>query len=195
MSAPGAFHSAARNLSHSGHIFHTPVTFRRLACEGVQTLTSSQKGAVAEAEIAAAAARLGLVVLRPLCDGARYDICIDIGSRILRIQCKWCSRLGDVLMLHVTTCRHTPHGYRRTTYSDDEIDAVAAYSPDTDRCYLLPIADAASRSAISLRLAPTRNNQAQGIRWAQDYELGRSIQRHYGSHVPVRSAKAKETIR
>jgi PD-(D/E)XK endonuclease len=149
----------------------------------VQTLTSSQKGAIAEAEIAAAAARLGLVVLRPLCDGTRYDICIDVRSQMLRVQCKWCSRIGDVLMVHLTTCRHTPRGYLRTTYSDDEIDAVAAYSPDTDRSYLLPIADVADRSVISLRVAPTRNQQEQGIRWAEHYELHRSIQRHYGATV------------
>lgn len=151
---------------------------------GVQELTPSQKGAVAEAEIAAAATRLGLIVLRPLCDGARYDLGIDVGSRVLRVQCKWAARLEDVLMIHVTTCRHTPRGYRRTTYSDDEIDAVAAYSETTDHCYLLPIADVAGRSAISLRLAPTRNNQAQGIRWADDYELTRSMRRHYGADLP-----------
>jgi PD-(D/E)XK endonuclease len=52
-------------------------------------LTPSQKGAAAEAEIAAAAIRLDLVVLRPLCDGGRYDLVLDIGNQLLRVQCKW----------------------------------------------------------------------------------------------------------
>jgi PD-(D/E)XK endonuclease len=76
----------------------------------------------------------------------------------------------------ITTCRHTPQGYVRTTYSSDEIDAVAIYSPDTDRCYLLPIADVERRSAISLRLALTANNQSRNVRWAIDYEIGRTLE-------------------
>jgi PD-(D/E)XK endonuclease len=51
-------------------------------------LSSTQKGAAAEAEIAAAAIRLGLVVLQPLGDGSRYDLVIDTGQRLLRVQCK-----------------------------------------------------------------------------------------------------------
>ncbi len=33
------------------------------------------------------------------------------------------------------------------------------------------------RSAIHLRLEPTRNNQEQGIKWARDYELASGIER------------------
>jgi hypothetical protein len=51
-------------------------------------LTRSQKGAAAEAEIAAAAIRLRLQVLRPLGEGWRYDLVIDIGDKLLRVQCK-----------------------------------------------------------------------------------------------------------
>jgi hypothetical protein len=41
-------------------------------------LTPSQKGAVAEAAVTTAAIELGLTVLRPLCEGRRYDIVIAI---------------------------------------------------------------------------------------------------------------------
>jgi len=60
-------------------------------------LTPSQKGAAAEAEIAAAALRMRLQVLRPIGEGGRYDLAIDIGEKLLRVQCKWASRAGDVL--------------------------------------------------------------------------------------------------
>ncbi len=143
----------------------------------MRDLTPSQKGAVAEAEIAAAATRLGLVVLRPLCDGSRYDLGIDVGSRVLRVQCKWAARTGDVLAVRSRTCRRASNGYVRTTYSGAEIDALAVYSADTDCCYLLPIADVEHLSTISLRLAPTGNKQASGVRWASDYELARTIER------------------
>jgi hypothetical protein len=138
-------------------------------------LSTSQKGAAAEAEIAAAAIRLDLVVLRPLGDGGRYDLAVDTGARLLRVQCKWASRHGEVIVAYCVTSRHTPGGYRRTTYSSDEIDAIAIYSPDTDRSYLIPAREVDGCTTISLRLGPTRNNQAIKVRWAQDYELERSI--------------------
>lgn len=143
-------------------------------------LRTSQKGTVAEAEISLAAIRLDLLVLRPVNEGGRYDLAIDVGSRLLRVQCKWASRLGDVLNIRCATSRHTPRGYLKTTYSADEVDAIAAYSPDTDKCYLVPIDEAAGMAAISLRLAPTRNNQAIKIRWARNYEFEAAMSRLWG---------------
>jgi hypothetical protein len=144
-------------------------------------LTPSQKGAAAEAEIAAAAIRLRLQVLRPVGEGGRYDLAIDIGEKLLRVQCKWASRRGYVLTVHCVTSRCTPHGYRRTTYTADEIDAIAAYAPDTDRCYLIPVDEVEGHATISLRVAPTRNNQAQLVRWAKDYELEDAIGRYWST--------------
>jgi hypothetical protein len=142
-------------------------------------LSPSQKGAVAEAAITLAAVRMNLVVLRPLSDGGRYDLAIDVGDKILRVQCKWASRRGDVIMIRCKTSRHTPRGYCRTTYSADEIDVIAAYSPDVDRCYLISIDEAEHMSEVSLRLTPTLNNQALNVRWARDYEFETSMRRHW----------------
>ena len=150
----------------------------------MEELTPSQKGAAAEAEVAAAAIRCKLVVLRPLCDGGRYDLVIDIGTQLLRVQCKWASRRGDVLLARCITSRHTPNGYLRTTYAVGEIDALAAYAPDTDRCYLVPIEEVAGRTAISLRIGPAGNNQALHIRWARDYELETSLRCNWGVGSP-----------
>jgi hypothetical protein len=141
------------------------------------TLTTSQKGAAAEAAIAAAAMRIGLVVLRPLCDGGRYDLVLDTGSRLLRVQCKWASRRGEVLNARTITSRSTSRGYLRSTYSAREVDAIAAFSPDTERCYLIPIEAVEGHASIALRLGATRNGQALGVRWARDYELGASLRR------------------
>ncbi len=144
-------------------------------------LSSSRKGAVAEAEITAALIRLDFIVLRPLCEGDRYDVVVDIGGRLLRLQCKWASRHGGVLTTRCSTSRHTPSGYLISTYSADEIDAIAAYAPETDSCYLIPIQEVEGCKTISLRLAPTRNNQAEGVRWARDYELRPSLRRNWGA--------------
>src|SRR5487761_1093226 len=142
-------------------------------------LTPSQKGAVAEAAITTAALELGLTVLRPLCEGRRYDIVIDLEPQLLRVQCKLARELDGVLLVMTHTNRFTPHGYVSTKYTSDEVDAVAAYAPKTQRCYLLPIDEVTSRRGIHLRVAPAKNNQAQGIRWARDYEFETSLRRHW----------------
>jgi hypothetical protein len=156
-------------------------------------LTPSQRGAVAEAEIAARAIRLGLVVLRPLAEGARYDLVIDSRTQLLRVQCKWAARRGNVLTVCCQTSRHTPGGYVRSTYSSHEVDAIGAYAPDTGRCYLIPIGEIDSHCSVSLRIAPTGNNQALQVRWARDYEFLDSLVRNW--RVKLETPERLETSR
>jgi hypothetical protein len=134
-------------------------------------LTPSQKGAVAEAAIAAAAIELGLTVLRPLCEGRRYDLVFDLEPRLLRVQCKLALKRRGVLVVHARTNRCTPAGYVSRGYTPDEIDAVATYTPDLRSCHLIPASKLAGRTIIHLRLEATQNNQAEGVNWARDYEL------------------------
>jgi hypothetical protein len=62
----------------------------------VNDLTPSQKGAAAEAAITAMTIQLGLTVLRPLCEGRRYDLVIDLEPELLRVQCKLARRISGV---------------------------------------------------------------------------------------------------
>lgn len=149
-------------------------------------LTPSQKGAVAEAAITAMVIQLGLVVLRPMCEGGRYDLAIDLEPELLRVQCKLARRLPGVLSVRLQTCRYTPSGYVRTSYTPSEVDAIAAYSPELHRGFLIPIGEASGRRSIHLRLDPTKNNQADGIKWARDYEFASGIERLRSDAEPRR---------
>src|SRR5918998_1096015 len=122
-------------------------------------LSTNDKGAIAEAHIIAAAVELGMGVWRPVVEGQRYDLILEVGDRLLRTQCKWANREGDVVVVRARTSRHTPRGYVYTTYTSREIDGVAAWCPDTAECYFVPIRDIDGRGHMSLRLAPARNNQ------------------------------------
>ena len=134
-------------------------------------LTTDQKGSVAETAIVAAAAKLGIGVFKPLTDGERYDLIFDLRPRLVRVQCKWAARQGDVIVMRAYSARRTADGLRRRTYSRDEIDAFAAYCADVDRCYFIPMDACAGRSTIQFRLSPTRNNQRELINWATDFEF------------------------
>jgi hypothetical protein len=48
-------------------------------------------------QIAAAAIELGVSVLKPMSEHGRYDLVFDLGERLLRVQCKWANRKGDVV--------------------------------------------------------------------------------------------------
>jgi prevent-host-death family protein len=141
-------------------------------------LSSDRKGAIAEAKIAAAAVELGISILRPINEHARYDLGFDVGDKILRVQCKWAALNADrsVIQVKLAGSWLSPTaGYVRTTYSADEIDLVAVYCHELDRCYLLPIALVAGRRAIFLRLIPPKNGQRACINLAEEFEFSGAV--------------------
>lgn len=136
-------------------------------------LSTNQKGAIAEAKIVAAAVELGVPVLRPVHEHGRYDLAFDIAGHILRIQCKWGGLHDDGAVIRValrSSCL-TPDGYVRTRYTPDEIDFVAVYCGELDRCYLLPSTLACGRTMALLRVIPPKNGQRACINLASEFEL------------------------
>jgi prevent-host-death family protein len=139
--------------------------------------TTNRKGAIAETAIAAEATKLGVSVLRPIVDHERYDLAFEIGSRILRVQCKWgaLDEAGAVIKVSLQSCCLTPAGYVRTPYGPDEIDLVAVYCGDLDRCYLLPSSLACGRTSVYLRLTPPKKGQRASINLSTDFEFAGAV--------------------
>ena len=137
-------------------------------------LTSNEKGNIAEAAIALEAIKLGIDVLKPVAEHGRYDLLFDLGRRVLRVQCKWgaLDRSAGIICVRVGGSRHTPAGYVRSTYSVDEVDAIAVYCDELEENFLVPIEVAEGRSAIRLRLAAPKNSQRACINLASEYRLG-----------------------
>jgi PD-(D/E)XK endonuclease len=162
----------------------------------VRELTPTEKGAIAEAKIYAAAVEAGIVVAQPLTEGRRYDLIFDLGPRLLRVQCKWAPRKGDVVVVRARTSRYTPSGYVRTTYALTEVDGIAAYCPQLDACFYIPIEDIVGKSIAHLRLSPTQNGQLAGVTMADRYHLGAVAQlgeRRYGIPKVVGSSPISST--
>ena len=121
-------------------------------------MTTNQLGLLAEMRIVYECLKLRVGVARPL-DDERYDLIIDLRPRLLGVQCKWAVRRGDCVVIRCLTNRRGPNGFIRRQYQPGEIDAVAAYCEAVDGVYLLPPELSIGRTAVWLRLAPTRNNQ------------------------------------
>ena len=150
-------------------------------------MTSNRKGAIAETQIAAAATALGVPVLRPIVEHGRYDLAFELGGRLLRVQCKYASfdEPAGVIKVNLQGSWLSPHGYVRSAYAEDEIDLLAVYCGDLDRCYLLPVSLIAGRRAIYLRLSPPRNGQRACINREEDFRLTGAVaqlgEHHTGS--------------
>jgi PD-(D/E)XK endonuclease len=144
-------------------------------------MTTDQKGAIAELAIQLAATKLGIEVYRPVAEGGRYDMIFDLEPSLLRVQCKWSTRRGEVLVVPCQSARRSAEGFIRRPYSAAEVDAIAAYNLELDRCFLIPIARVEGRPAIALRLSPCLNNQRRRINWADDFDLAATLQRHQGA--------------
>jgi hypothetical protein len=114
-------------------------------------MTTDQKGAIAEQAIALAAIKLGVEVYRPVIEGSRFDMLFDLEGKLVRVQCKWASRYGDVLVARCYSARRNRAGLVRRKYTSDEIDAFAAYNEELDRCFYMPIDEFEGRSEIRLR--------------------------------------------
>ncbi|MDX6707456.1 MAG: hypothetical protein QOI48_3302, partial [Solirubrobacteraceae bacterium] len=117
--------------------------------------------------------RHGIGVLKPMVEGGRYDLVFEMAGHLLRIQCKVARKQREIINVRGRTCRRKAGGgYVRSTYTPDEVDAIAGYCPELDRCYLIPIREFPKSGGMYLRLSPSKNNQQIGLNWASDYELG-----------------------
>jgi hypothetical protein len=139
----------------------------------VDRLTSDQKGSIAESAIVHAAIKLGIGVFRPLTDGERYDLIFDLRPVLVRVQCKWAVLSGDVISVRCYSSRRTRSGLVKRGYTADEIDAVAAYYAELDRCLYFPMEWLDGRTVVQLRSRPTRNNQRAGVNWVDDFAFER----------------------
>jgi hypothetical protein len=117
---------------------------------------------------------LGFGVLVPLGENTRYDLVIDDGVTLEKVQCKTGRlRQGSVVWRVCSTYGHHPNPQAVRRDYVGEIDYFGVYCPETGGVYLIPIGDLAVRNRGALRVEPPRNNQKKRIRYAVEYEIGR----------------------
>jgi hypothetical protein len=128
---------------------------------------TSSIGNKTEAMVLAALVQLGYNPLMPFGGGHPYDIALDDGGKLLRIQCKTGRLLKEGVIFFPTAiwCRNM--SYR--SYRGD-VDLFGVYCAATEQVYLVPIADVPEKGAY-LRFEPPKNGQTRGIRWAKDYVI------------------------
>ena len=130
-------------------------------------LGNISEGVVLNAYLAA-----GFMVSVPFGTGASYDLVVDTGRRLLKVQVKtaW---LCNGCVMYKSQRRQPGAGLTRRPYLKGEVDFFAAYCPATQSIYAVP-ADGHGNEG-RLRLAPVRNGQRRHIRWASDFAWERHV--------------------
>ncbi len=125
-------------------------------------------GDISEAHVILAFRKLGYDVLLPFGENHRYDLVVDDGEKLSRVQVKTGRLRGDVISYSCSSS-HAHRGGKARPYFG-QIEYLAVYCPGTGKVYVLPEKELTATRA-HLRLSPPRNNMVKSIRWARDFEL------------------------
>jgi hypothetical protein len=122
-----------------------------------------------EAIVLAELVKRGHRVLLPFGVNHRYDLVLDTAEGFVRVQCKTGRLRNGRIVFSTESVRSNMRGSHRRGYQG-EVDLFLVYGPQTEQVYALSV-DELTSSDCSLRVEPTANGQAKGVRWAADYEL------------------------
>ena len=130
---------------------------------------TSDKGNVSELKVMMAYVEAGFAVSVPFGGGAPYDLIVDTGKKLLKVQVKT-GRLRDGCVLF-SMRRFNGRGGKGHRYDCDELDVFAVYCPDNNQIYVTPFTEGLNEGR--LRCGKTKNNQQQQkVRWAEQFEFG-----------------------
>ena len=125
-----------------------------------------QLGNKSESIVLSAYLDAGFTVSIPFGTGASYDLVVDAGSRLYKIQVKtaW---LSGGCVLYNSQRRQPGAGLTRRCYEFGEADFFVVCCPASGELYAVPAENHGTQGR--LRLNPVKNGQAKLVRWAADY--------------------------
>jgi hypothetical protein len=131
-------------------------------------------GNLSESIVMAAYIKIGFSVSVPFGNGCAYDLVIDTGSRLYKVQVKtgW-KRKGCLIYKGRRRIKDSAYNGMRG-YRVDEVDFFTIYFPPTGSVYAVP--SKVVTGDTTLRLDPVLNGQQKLIRWATDYNWEKHIE-------------------
>jgi Holliday junction resolvase-like predicted endonuclease len=126
------------------------------------------KGKVAEQKVILRAMEKGWIVSKPVCD-CKYDLILDNENKFYKIQVKYAdgksSNSENCVVAQLRSRKGRNTNYR---YEDGEIDAIIVYVPKLDKVLWFNKDRFIGKSALHIRIAPTKNGQKSKTNIAQE---------------------------
>jgi hypothetical protein len=139
--------------------------------EGLMLSSITQKGIEAQLKAEQRANELGYVISKPTTDCCRYDMIIDDGNRLLRIQVKYCSHVQNASKGSVTVNlrKYSVNGKCREYYTEQEIDALIVYVHPVNKLCYFPSSVINGKKSLTIRYEKPLNNQKTKMLYLYDY--------------------------
>lgn len=143
---------------------------------------TKDKGDLAEVMVLADLMKQGFKLSVPVGDNSRYDLIVDRGDKLERVQVKYIESDHEVVRINGrSNVFKAGRTFTETKYSTSDIDWLAAYDKSTDRCYYVSALELGEgMTQVALRLKPSRNNQVKRTRDANQYLTLRSSEQQVG---------------
>lgn len=106
-------------------------------------------------------------ILIPLTEHAPFDIVAYKDGKFKRIQVKYRRMVNGRVMVPFQSSWADVNGSHSVDMDKSQVDIVAIYCPDTNKCYYVNPRDFGR--CISLRVSPSKNNQSMGINFSENY--------------------------
>jgi len=126
------------------------------------------KGALTEQKCILKCIELGYTVSKPIFDNARYDLIVDTGNKLLKVQVKtsrWTTDEHDAFTFNCKSTHSISNGNKIMPYTKDEIDVFMTEKDNV--FYLIPVEGNTSQK--TLRIIPPKSGQIKGLSFAKDY--------------------------
>lgn len=130
--------------------------------------SSNYRGTLSQVKAIAKFTELGYRVSVPIDENSPYDLIIDDGKQLQKIQIKHGRYKNGVVMAN--TYKMHSRTYAKTKYTTDEIDFFCIYCSEIDKFYLIPVTDSVPFE-FYLRIDVPSNKQGRKIIWAKEYEI------------------------
>ena len=119
--------------------------------------------------------QLGYNVSVPLGEDCRYDMIVDFGNKLKRIQVKYCHENKNKTGIQFSTVstRSNSNEVIQRKYTNDEVDYYATFY--NGKCYLIKVIENPV-SCITLNFSRNRKRNQQDIMFIDDYECEKQIE-------------------
>ncbi|MBC7933039.1 MAG: hypothetical protein H7Z38_20955 [Rubrivivax sp.] len=147
-----------------------------------------KRGNISESKVLTHYLKAGFMVSIPFGVGTPYDMVVDSGAALLRVQVKT-GRLRNGVIEFET--RRTRSRTTRSGYEANEVDYFVIYCPELEKVYAMKAMEGVFGK---LRVSPTGNNQQMFVKWAEDYLFEKHLESLKTLNPRVTSPERKEWV-
>lgn len=137
---------------------------------------TQQKGIITELLIATKFTEMGYIISLPLGNAARYDLIIDTGNKIYKVQCKT-AKLKENGSYVVSTCNKVSTTTKRVVkhYTTDQIDFLASIIENN--LIVIPVSEIETSRSKVFRVSVPKTGTKSTCNLIEEYSFQKFLEK------------------